>query len=383
MLSKLAVASLALVTAAGLGPQQARHAGAQRESFYAALRLEREGKPREAAEKLIAAYEMDTKGSYAPEALGEAARIFERKLFEPRRALELYGKLLEQYPQSRQSRRAMARVKWLSGHLDAGEQVLAEYMRTTVQANQQNLEDAARRLEKLLDQHPNFSLAVEGRFWIASALERAGKKAEALKVLEQIAGGDNPEASARALGQIATMRIAGGDFDGAEDAYRKMAKLGGKWRMTAEAGMRQLVKLERERALPAVTTVSYCTSLSWAWVFFIASAWRRRKRFSYRWLVPTLESWHYLGAMMGLYLWASGGTTHTARALAAMGAMTFAVLLPAGLYWRLPGTRPGSGLLVLHLLVLSAGVLSAALMAIQGAGMMEQLLHTIRFGVNG
>jgi len=81
-------------------------ARADESAFYAAAALERDGRPAEAVEALLALVERDPGDLFADDALLESARILEERLADPVRAAALYERLARDYPASRLATRA-------------------------------------------------------------------------------------------------------------------------------------------------------------------------------------------------------------------------------------------------------------------------------------
>ncbi len=117
-------------------------------------------------------------GVIADEALFEAAQICENKIGAPTRAQVLYQELLRRFPQSHLWRRAKARVDFLSHALKSGEVALQEFFAVT--SSNLLAEQRAERLEALLKATPNFALADEALFRLASSYAECGKDSLAL-----------------------------------------------------------------------------------------------------------------------------------------------------------------------------------------------------------
>jgi len=372
----LALSLLALAAA----PQPA--APSQREVFYGALRQAQGGRVEQAVASLLQLAGQHPQDSYADDALGQAARLCEEELYRPARALELYRRLLEEYPRSRLARRARTRVEWLSAHLDQGEQVLGEYLRITRSAAKVGLEQAVAAMRKLLDAHPEFSLRAEGRYWIAGLLARTGQDREAERLYQQIAAtSEDKQQAARALIDLANLRLAAGNLDGAEDAYRRLGELGPRWRQAAAGGMQQLAHAATRGRIPLVAGVVYALVLLWTWLAFLLGL-RRGGPVRARLFLPPVEALVYLVVMAGLIAWAASGTRMTARALGWMAGLHLPLLLPAGWSWKSARPPRGGARLAVRLSLLLVGSLAIMVLALGQAGMIGEVLDTLKFGVS-
>ncbi len=378
----LAWLSLAGGAAAGDGglPTADGEVPAAAQLYHRARAVARAGQLEEALRLLR---QIDTRwpqSAFADEALAERARLWEQRLERPERALALWRELLERFPAGRPSRRARARVAYLERHLDGGEALLARYQKLKRQALEMEPARAAGRIEALLAEAPEFSLRAEGALYAAGLWRRAGQPARARALLEAlIADPPDRRAAGLALSGLAQMARDHGKLDVAERAYQRMAVLGGDWERTADEG-RQLLAAERRKSNLRWTALAI-----WAVALIGCSLALGRQlargRLAWRQLwPPPLEAIVYLVLMGGLLALVWGRANEATAALAWMTGLFAPCLLVGGWLQR---SRPlGLGGALVFSLVGALLGLVCVYAAVDLAGMVDQVLHTLRFGVN-
>jgi outer membrane protein assembly factor BamD (BamD/ComL family) len=373
---------LAADAAAGDGgpPPAADGAAAAAQLYHRARDAARAGRTDQALQLLCEIDARWPRTSFADEALAERARLWEQRLERPDRALALWRELIERFPDGRPSRRARARIAYLERHLDGGPALLARYQKLKRQALEMEPARAAERIEALLAEAPGFSLRAEGILYAAGLWRRAGQPARARALLEALAA-DPPDrrAAGLALSGLAHMARDAGKLDVAERAYQRMAALGGDWERTAEEG-RQLLAASRRKsnlrwtalAIWAVALLGGCAALGRQLA---------RGRLAWRQLwPPPLEAVVYLVAMGGLLALVWGRATEATMALAWMTGLFAPCLLVGGWLQRSRPARLGGALAFALGGVLLGLVCTYA--AVDLAGMVDQVLHTLRYGVN-
>jgi TolA-binding protein len=342
-----------------------------KELYYQALQEVRAGSAQAAFDRL---QRIVDEHAFADDALIEQARIAEEILEQPVRALELYRALVEKYPDSRLVRRAKKRIEFLGGHLDAGEEVLKEYMNIQRQSINVPAAQTVERMGRLLDEHKDFSLRPDGLHWLGSLMAREGMRAEARARLEQaIREYPEHEVAGLALGLLGNMALEDGDLDGAEAVYLRLSESSSKkWRKSAQDALRRVDKLRWRKRVEVGSVVLWVLAFAGLWALLIVR-WRSKKLRIPR--MPPAEAIGYLLIMAGLIAWAATGTRQTTRAL-----LWILILVPNG--WLLRSWSPRGSVKVLWLLGLVAVCGTAIVAAIGLAGMTGQVLHTLRFGTD-
>jgi len=356
-------------------PQQA----SAKELYYQALQEVRAGSAQAAFDRLQRVVDEHPDDAFADDALIEQARIAEEVLEQPVRALELYRALVEKYPNSRLMRRAKKKIEFLGGHLDAGEDVLKEYLKIQRQSVSVPAGETVKRMVRLLDQHKNFSLRPDGLHWLSSLMAREGMRAEARARLEQaVREYPEHEVAGLALGLLGNMALEDGDLDAAEAVYLRLAKSKSpKWQRSAQDALGRVDRLRwRKRTIIAAVGL---------WVLAFVGLWMlllvrwRSKQLKIRW-IPPVEAIGYLVIMAGLIVWAASGTRQTTRALIWMAGMVFLLLVPNG--WLLRSWAPRGIWMVLWVLGLVVVCGAVFVASIGLAGMAGQVLHTVQFGMD-
>jgi outer membrane protein assembly factor BamD (BamD/ComL family) len=347
--------------------------------YYQALQEVRAGSAQQAFERLQQVLNEHPEDPFADDALIEQARITEEILEQPVRALELYRALVEKYPDSRLVRRAKKRIEFLGGHLDAGEDVLKEYMNIQRQSINVPADQTVERMGRLLDEHKEFSLRPDGLHWLGSLMAREGMRAEARARLEEaIREYPEHEVAGLALGLLGNMALEDGDLDGAEAVYLRLSESPGKkWRKSARDALRRVDKLRWRKRTIVAAVVMWVMAFVGLWGLLVVRLRSRKLRF--RWMPPA-EAIGYLLVMAGLIAWAATGTRQTARALLWMAGMVFLILVPNG--WLLRSWAPRGLMKLLWLLGLVVICGAAIVAAIGLAGMTGQVLHTLQFGTD-
>jgi outer membrane protein assembly factor BamD (BamD/ComL family) len=356
-------------------PQQA----SAKELYYQALQEVRTGSAQQAFELLQRILNEHPEDAFADDALIEQARIAEEVLEQPVRALDLYRALVEKYPDSRLVRRAKKRIEFLGGHLDAGEEVLKEYLNIQRESVNAPAAQTVERMSRLLDGHREFSLRPDGLHWLGSLMAREGMRAEARARLEEaIREYPEHEVAGLALGLLGNMALEDGDLDGAAAVYLRLAESSSlKWRRSAQDALKRVDKLRWRKRVVVASVGLWVLGFLGVWTLWFIRL--RSKKLRLRW-IPPAEAIGYLVIMVGLIAWAATGTRQTTRALLWMAGMVFLILVPNG--WLLRSWTPRGGWMVLWVLGLVVICGAAIVAAIGLAGMTRQVLHTLQFGTD-
>lgn len=155
---------------------QAEHTAAAQARFDAAMRQLAEGHAAEAAAALSLLAHERPADELAPEALFEAAQLYDEQLENPTEAARLYRSLTEHYPQSRLLRRAENRLQRLTSGLRTGSAALTEFL-SLQQKTEEDSPARLTRLQALLASHPDFALADQALYLLGRAQLRAGQSA--------------------------------------------------------------------------------------------------------------------------------------------------------------------------------------------------------------
>lgn len=221
--------------------------GAGQARFEAALRLLSSGQAGAAATALSALAHERPEDDVAPEALFEAAQLYEEQLGEPEKARMLYRTLVEQYPASRLLRRAQHRLAQLETGLRTGAAPLQQFqqiLRTTTEASPPRI--AA--LRALLAAQPDFALADQALYLLGGAELRAGDAGAAAATFAALYRRfPASEWAAQARKTEAEAHLSGRRFAAARASYQALARFSGPlWPETAAEGLETTQRLARQ-----------------------------------------------------------------------------------------------------------------------------------------
>jgi tetratricopeptide (TPR) repeat protein len=197
--------------------------GSGEDRYYEASELERAGQHAEAVAAFLKLAD-DTPGDrFAVFALMEAARIDEVELAEPEQALELYQRVLRQYPDSRESRRAEARVAILKPNLAGGAEPWREYQAVLNGFATRPHAESIARIEALLAKTPDFPAAPQVTLFLAGAYRDDGRTDDArglyLHITERW---PKSPAAAMAWQELGTLALRAHDWDGARADFERL-----------------------------------------------------------------------------------------------------------------------------------------------------------------
>ncbi|HET6611309.1 MAG TPA: tetratricopeptide repeat protein [Kofleriaceae bacterium] len=181
----------------------------------------------------------------APGALYAAARLYEEKLGDPRRAAELYDRLVTTYPASRLARSAQARLADLAplvGSDPDAARATATLRDLLARGSELPPGDAMARARALVRGHPHWDGVPRALLFIAGLESRAGNKTAALATYLRVAR-DYPhgEHLFAALSGAGDMAIALSRFDLAEGCFARILAVAADpgQRRAAESGIRR------------------------------------------------------------------------------------------------------------------------------------------------
>lgn len=315
-------------------------------------------------------------GEDAADALHEAAQLAEERLAEPARALALYERLLERYPNHRLALRARARRDFLAAGLRSGASPLTEYQDILQGYAARPRADSVARMERLLAAHPDFALADRARLWLAENALQADDPATAERHYRDVEAHAPGTATAReaTLGRAAAL-LAQGRPLAAHHLYR--ALLNAPEPAIRAAADRGRATAEQQLLLHA----GFIVALLYLLAYLGAQLWAGRGGL---W-PPPLELKFYL-PVAGLFLLA---------ALPARDSVLPALALIAtggGLVTWLAGAADRRAILqgadrtstpygvVLRLIAMALAVLALAYAALHATHLVDFLIETLRYG---
>lgn len=359
---------------------EGRAAAALSARFEAALRLIGSGdseRSRQAARELEALAAEAPQSELAPEALFEAAQLYEEHVGDPEAARRCYRSLVQRYPHSRLLRRANQRLIQLDVALRSGAPALVTFqqiLRTTGEASAER----RARLLTLLAESPDFALADQALFLAADTSLRLGDETAAAAQFASLyqrfprslwsAQGHRAQAEA----DLRARRIDSARAHyGALQAYPEAP-----WPLIQSDGLRACKTAARRQS--AATA---------AWVFLLGCAgfslWRSRRVL---WPAP-FEVWYYLPLstfLSAVALWAQGGALALPIGILGLGGTAMAWLSAAAarqLVMRPQGSRAREWARLLSGLGLRvAAVLALCFLVVYHFNLVELVAETLRNG---
>jgi tetratricopeptide (TPR) repeat protein len=376
----VALLLLGVATAARAAPVDGGQPLVGQAEFEAAVAREATGDYAGAAAALEALARRRPDDAFADDALYEAAALAEERLGDPERAARLYGELLARYPASRLVRRARARADFLARSLASGAEPLRVYQEILAAYPRRPPAESLARMERLLAEHPDFVLADRALYWLGATYASAGRRADAERALGQLeARFPSSEYTPRGKRLRGELLLGGGHPLAARALYRELAAHADPTvRAAGEEGLREV-----RRAI--VRWTLFVVGMAYLALFFVVELVLLRR--SSRRGAPTrprlpTELVFYL-PIAALFAVAAA-TEHRAIGLATgliaaggallvwlTGARTTATLA-AGPLSR--GRRAGRAIAV------GLAALALAYVAIQGTGLTDLVVETLRSG---
>ncbi|MBF0430599.1 MAG: tetratricopeptide repeat protein [Fibrobacteria bacterium] len=158
------------------------------------------------------------------DALYQIAYIYDHYLFDYKSALEVYGRLLKDFPQSRSAKPARFRLNYILQHADNDFIPLKIFEKARLTSGNDNRPDNIREVEELLEVYPTMTLRGEILMWLGHVFEKSDYQ-KAVSYLERLASSDNDrELAYKAALKLGDMMYQQKDYVLAEERYRKILK---------------------------------------------------------------------------------------------------------------------------------------------------------------
>lgn len=343
--------------------------------FESALSLVRGGREREAAESLVNLARELPNDDVAPEALFEAAQLYEERLGDPATAQRLYGDLRDRYPQSRLFRRAQGRHDELTLGLRSGSAALVEFNDIVATYRTAGIRRTVERLQKLLAAHPDFAMTNRALYLLGTAYREAGDESAARRTLLLLVS-SRPQSqwAPRAIQVLGEILFARGDYAAARSRYGELRAYGGPlWTSAADEGIAQCDRAQRRSRLALLAT-------AYLLLLLVFLAYRGRRHL----LPPPFEVYYYVPVaaflLLVAYLNGGGPVGRTVLSLG-LGGAALSWLSAAAAIARAADPRARTLPRTL-LAVLSRTLAAAALLyvVIYHSGLTEVVLETLRNG---
>lgn len=387
----MTLAARALVLSLAIGATAARTAPAAeppsptagQAEFEAAVAREASGDYAGAASALEELARRRPDDAFADDALFEAASLAEERLGDPQRAARLYGELLARYPSSRLQRRARARADFLARSLATGAEPLRVYQEILADYPRRPPAESLARMERLLAEHPDFALADRALFWLGTAYVTAGRRTDAERALLALETKfPSSEYAPRGKRLRGDLLLGAGHPLAARALYRELATHADPTvRAAGEEGLRDV-----RRAITRWTLFGLGVAYFAGFVLVELVRLRRARRRAEaqtpaaRRLPTELLFYAPIAALFTV----AAATEHRAIGLA-----TAIIAAGGGLLVWLSGARTTAALAagpvaprprLLRAVAVGAAALALAYVAIQGAGLTDLVVETLRSG---
>ncbi len=329
--------------------------------------------------------------SLADDALFTAARLYEERLTDPVRAVELYRRLIREYPDSRTALAAQRRERAIVANIgidDTGARALSQFTDILQHFTRRGETTSLSLAEQVLSEHPDWSGRIRVLSWIADVHRRAGRHTTALSFYLRAVDAADPRSPGdenlleayRGAGEAALELER---FDDAERYFRAIPVVGDPSRVRSVEEALERLERQRTRSLLYKLSFGAFALALLALVGLLRSAvddWRTVLRLLRR---PPFEALFML-PIAGLLI-AASMTAHYAIAPAVTimctGGLAITWLSGAGvLAARARNHRLGAWRSITHTVLSAIAVLSLTYIAIHHNRLIDMLLDTVRFG---
>jgi tetratricopeptide (TPR) repeat protein len=188
-----------------------------------AVKLARQGQSEQAISLLKSLYRDHPEDKLADDILFQIGRIYEKRLGAYGESIEYYRKLTEEFPRSKHARRAEKAIERLQKGRRQGDDVFREYNDILLNYREIGGEQALERMEKLIQNKPNFIYAEKVFLFIAQEKLRSrdftGVVAAYEQMIKRFPSGRNKIIALSGMGEAL---IEARDFSGAKKAYRRL-----------------------------------------------------------------------------------------------------------------------------------------------------------------
>ena len=367
--------------------EQAGTESAAYRSFVRAAELMASGAHERAAEQFSAVAEDAPGDPIAADALFSAAKLFEERLGDPARALVLYQRLYQRYPDSRTALAARRRADAIASDSNRdGIAALARFNSILQRFPENGERESVLQMEALLADYPDWAGRPRALLWLAAVDQRAGRHEQAMaryvEAIDAARASDRPYLfeAYRGAGDVA---LARGHFAEAEAYYRQMPVAGDPSRQRSLADSLAAVDRERLRsqlyyialAIVVAVVIGLCASLRWA-----AQSWRqaaaclRGVPTEVLFMVPIAAL--LIGASLTSH-YAIGPAVATICVGGVVVTWLSGAALDAGQSCR---SGPKGWLLPVHAAATALAVMAVCYIALHQGHLIDMLIETVRFG---
>lgn len=357
-------------------------------AFEAALKQLAAGKVAEAAAALARLGAEVPDDEVAPEALFEAAQLYDEQLARPEEAHRLYALVAQRYPSSRLVRRAENRSAQIAASLRSGAAPLVRFQEI-VRATSEGSPERISRLEELVAKEPGFALIDQALYLLGSARMKAGRPDAVEAFAELRRRAPDSEWTARADQTEAEALLRDRRFDAARVIYQRLLQRGGPlWSLVGQEGLDRC-QLGRHRQLGAYAAYGFLLLVVLVHAVGFLRAQRTKRPLPGLW-PPPLEVLYYAPVagfliIASLRIRSGGGALAPPLLYIALGGVLIAWLSGASAQRRPPQRRPqrrGAAIaaVVLGLVWRALAVFALTYAVIEGQDLLDMVLETARNG---
>jgi TolA-binding protein len=373
-----ALACALVALAAGTPPA---HAASDTDRFRAATALVAQERYSEAADALVALADDAPAGVHADDALFTAGQLYEERLGDPVRALELYERITSTHPHSRTALAASRRARALRAELGSepgAAQAVAAFADIRHRYAERDPAESIERMETLLREHRGWPGEPRAVLWLASVHERERRlEAAASRYREVVERWPTSPSAFDAHRGAARIAIERERFADAVQHIDALTAGDGIARQRAASEMNASLALARTRARAYSTSFGALGAVA---IFLLVSlrlgagSWRASTRALLR---PPTEAIYF--APVGAVLIAAALTGHEdiapATALIVLGG--FAVTWLSGAALTVAPTRWRA---VSHAAAAALAIAAIIYIALHRTRLIDLILQTVRFG---
>lgn len=352
-------------------------------AFEAALKQLAAGKTAEAAAALARLGAEAPDDEVAPEALFEAAQLYDEQLSRPEEAHRLYALVAQRYPSSRLVRRAENRSTQIAASLRSGAAPLVrfqEIVRTTAEGSPERIA----RLEELVAKEPGFALIDQALYLLGHARLRAGRPDAGAAFVELRRRAPDSEWTARADQAEAEDLLRRRRFDAARTIYQRLLQRGGPlWSLVGQEGLDRC-QLGRHRQLGAYAAYGFLLLVVLVHAIGFVRAQRATRPLAGLW-PPPLEVLYYAPVAgfliaVSLRMKTGGGALSPSLLYIALGGVLIAWLSGASAQRRPQRRGAAIAAVVLGLLWRALAVFALTYAVLEGQDLLDMVLETARNG---
>ncbi|MBT8496193.1 MAG: soluble NSF attachment family protein [Deltaproteobacteria bacterium] len=333
-----------------------------------------------AAAGFVRAAELEPDGELAADALFSAATLYEDRLARPGKALELYRRVVQTYPNDRVSRAASRRLEGLASQLgsESDRLALAGFKRLLSDYPRVGREDSIDAARKLLQRYPQWMGRYDAHLWLATKLRETGALGQAQTEVEAaLAAASTDDQRFRARRRLLELAIVRGHLYPAEELADELEASGHPSAARVAVDARAAINRAYQREVFYLASIAALVITALALLLSLVLTGRGRSVREVLW-PPPIEVLYSLPVLLVVQVMAFTAHQDLAPAVAIITAAGIGLSWLSGAALR-AGKR-SIGRTAVHLGLTLVGVVSAVYLAVHTGGLIDQIVETVRFG---